>query len=242
MVQSPPDGFVGLCYVVFLSLWSLMSFTCPDYPAVCFLFQLSEFSHSSSVSSWFTLVFLFSFLPLFVFHAFCFFHLSIPSRPWTCVRGIYFWLNRLYFLWFWTMSSCVLWCEPRTFKHAWICADIRNIRKHKHNARQCKCFRTETCYMRKPNVETTDVIVSLQTCLSHNDESKSNVHSLFALFLVPVWNWNLSKVWWKPVELTLSLLREEQTFHQNCESKHIITQIVCLPVLLCDDLFLLQHS
>lgn len=44
-----------------------MSFTCPDYPAVCFLFQLSEFSHSSSVSSWFTLVFLFSFLPLFVF-------------------------------------------------------------------------------------------------------------------------------------------------------------------------------
>lgn len=174
MVQSPPDGFVGLCYVVFLSLWSLMSFTCPDYPAVCFLFQLSEFSHSSSVSSWFTLVFLFSFLPLFVFHAFCFFHLSIPSRPWTCVRGIYFWLNRLYFLWFWTMSSCVLWCEPRTFKHAWICADIRNIRKHKHNVRQCKCFRTETCYMRKPNVETTDVIVSLQTCLSHNDESKSN--------------------------------------------------------------------
>lgn len=182
------------------------------------------------------------FFSLVFFLCLCFFHLSIPFWPWTCVRGIYFWLNRLYFLWFWTMSSCVLWCEPRTFKHAWICADIRNIRKHKHNARQCKCFRTETCYMRKLNVDTTDVIVSLQTCLSHNDESKSNVHSLFALFLVPVWNWNLSKVWWKPVELTLSLLREEQTFHQNCESKHTITQIVCLPVLLCDDLFLLQHS
>lgn len=47
---------------------------------------------------------------------------------------------------------------------------------------------TETCYMRQPNVDSTDVIVSLQTCLSHNDESKSNVDSLFALFLVPVWN------------------------------------------------------